>query len=133
MPDARSPDFYLTSVEHRGDLSRIRACSRRTRVTGPNDAEYLWVKVAPPILGQPFGLGGADISDVVLSPHYVGDSLFPVRHWPTAVFVYRARNPRTVFDLKKFMAEDVEMIAWGEVYQTEASARSAFEEGVGGR
>jgi hypothetical protein len=123
QPDA-APDFYLSSSEHRGDLARVRGVRRGPRLAGPHDAEYLLASVEPPIIGQQFGLGGKDIDLVVLSPHYEGDSLFPVRRYPLHVYIYRMQNADAA-KKERLDAKDVELIAWGEVYSTEEAARAA--------
>lgn len=124
MVDKSTPAFYLGSTELSGDFARARACRIRDRLRGPDAREYLWVRVSPPVIGQPFGLGGRDIEDLVLAPRYMGAVLSPPSEHPLAVQIYIARND-SILRAGQFTAGDVEMVAWGEVYQSEALAAKA--------
>lgn len=119
-----SPDFFLGSTEVDGDLARVRSCWRKGRLECPHGAGCLAVTADPPIIGQPFGLGGSDITDIIVSPHYEGDSLFPITQYPVHVYIYRALRPE-VFEGKPWSEDDIEMIAWGELYADAESARRA--------
>ena len=94
-------------------------------MVGPYESEFVAARLDPPVIGQGFGLGGKDITDVLLSPHYRGDSLFLIGTYPVAVYIYRALNSTPLSDLRTFGATDIEMIAWGEVYENEKTARAA--------
>ncbi len=83
---------------------------------------HMWVD--PPIIGQPFGLGGEDISDIIVSPRYEGDSLFPIQRYPVAIHIYRPLD-QGVFARERFKPEEIEMIAWGELYRTAEEAVDA--------
>lgn len=120
----RAPDFFLGSTEQRDTLAVVRAAWRREPLQGPDNAEFLWVRVEPPVLGQAFGLGAVDVSDLILSPHYAGDTLSPVSGFPLSIYIYRARVDR-VFVARQFGWPEVEMVGWGEVYRTAAAAASA--------
>lgn len=82
----------------------------------------LLVRVEPPLVGQPYGLGGRDIDTVLVATRHEGDSLFPIHKWP--VFVHVARllieNPET---REQIHDNEFEAIAWAELYATEAAAR----------
>lgn len=125
MPDDSSPVFYLGSAEFSGDFARPRACWPQGRLRGPDSREYVWVRIAPPVIGQPFGVGN-DLEDLVLSPRHQGASLSPPTDFPTAVQVYIARSP-DVLRARSFEVKDVEMAAWCEIYRTEEAAAAAAE------
>ncbi len=120
----KGPDFFLGSSDSRGDFARARAASARARLAGPNNVQYLWIRVEPAIIGQPYGLGGADIHDLIIAPHYDGSTLFPIKEFPMPVVVYRALSDR-VFETLRFGEEDVSNIAWGELYRTRDAAVAA--------
>ena len=124
MVENSTPAFYLGSTELTGDFARARACRIRARLRGPDAREYLWVNVSPPVIGQPFGLGGRDIEDLVLSPRYTGTALSPVSEYPLAVQIYIARD-NGILTTGQFGAGDVELVAWGEVYRSESLAARA--------
>ena len=102
-----APDFYLGSSEARGDFARARS-----------------IRIEPPVIGQAFGLGGEDIHDLIVSPHYVGSTLFPISEYPMPVHIYRALTT-DVFTRLQFDRHEVTMEAWGELYRTLDAAAAA--------
>ena len=83
--------------------------------------EYLWVKIDPPVSGQSYGLGEKDLTDILLLPHFQGDSLFPVNQFPLPVYVYTASDENVFKDLRA-PASTLKMAAWGEIYATREDA-----------
>ena len=82
------------------------------------------VASAPPLVGQEYGLGGEDISSVLLSPRHKGHSLFPITAWPEFVFV--ARFLDEPIPVSGMVADDqVELILWGVLHRTKAEAEAA--------
>lgn len=117
-----SPDFFLASSEvYR--LEEPRSCRRIKRMRSDSRDDLLLVRVEPPLVGQPYGLGGRDIDTVLVATRHEGDSLFPIGSWP--VFVHVARllieNPET---REQIHDNECEAIAWAELYATEAAARA---------
>ncbi len=94
---------------------------RRLRTTGRDD--LLLVRVEPPLIGQKYGPGGRDIGVLVVAPRHLGVSLFPVSEWPVYVHVARLLvAPPEGSDAVR--PEDLERIAWAELYKTEEDART---------
>jgi hypothetical protein len=123
----REPDFFLASRgENRGDWACVRACWVRARLVGPDAREYVWVRVAPPVLGQPYGLGDADIGDVVLSPRYAGTSVSRPTEWPLPVHAYRILDP-VVKEQGRFGATEVSLEAWCWLYRCRSEAEEDDE------
>lgn len=114
-------DFYLGSREYGDDWRVPRSCKLIARPVGPHGEEYLLIEVTPPVIGQRHGLGGNDISHLVISPHHEGDSL---SDRPVDVYVYRILS-RSMLETGKFTNKDVEMVAWGEIYATLEEAQQA--------
>jgi hypothetical protein len=119
-----TPDFFLASSEGYG-LERPRRCYRLRRILGRTGDDYLLVKVAPPIIGQRYGLGGREIDRVILATRHEGESLFAIRSWP--VFVHVARLLREPREGDTMTRDDLESIGWAEIYKTEEDARRAVE------
>ena len=116
---AASPDFYLASSEGYG-LEDPRRCFSVRRLQSDHRDDLLLVRIEPPLLGQPFGLGNRDIDEIIIAPRHVGESLFPIQQWPVYVHVARSLVPiqgRVVIHDK-----EMESIAWAELYQTEDAA-----------
>ena len=117
-----NPDFFLASSEGYR-LEEPRSCKRIKRVRSDNRDDLLLVKVEPPLIGQPYGLGGRDIDTLLVATRHKGDSLFPIKEWP--VFVHVARllieNPE---EREQIYENEFESIGWAELYATEATARA---------
>lgn len=115
-----TPDFYLTSSEGY-KLEEIRSCFKARRLLGSHPDGYMLCDIAPPIIGQCFGLGAKDIERVVFASRHSGYSIFPVDEWPAYVHVAR---PLCDLNKKFSLAEtDVELIGWGELFKIHADAR----------
>ena len=121
---AELPDFFLGSSEQRDEWAEARACRIRGQLDGPHGAEYVWIQIDPPVIGQPYGLESEDIRDLLISPHYEGSSLVSPINYPVPVYVYRVLNTDILANLT-FQAEDVALVAWGEIYETKEAAKRA--------
>jgi hypothetical protein len=118
----QDPDFALCT-EGRGDLSYPRACWRRNRLRDNIRDDYLLVDIAPPIIGQSYGLGDKDVRQLILATRHQGVTLFPVNEWPAYVYVYRILD-EALLRQATFEAHQVEMIIWGIIFR---SLREASE------
>ncbi len=121
------PNFYLTSAGESDCLASPRACWEMGRLTAPAGSEYMLVYIEPSLIGQPFGLGGRDIDTLIVSPHVAGHTLFPISNWPCHVYVFRILDD-SIIKTKVFGAEQVEMIAWGQIFLTAEEAQSAADQ-----
>jgi hypothetical protein len=119
------PNFYLVS----GEKSEPRvptACWPEQRLRDALRDDYMLVRIEPPIMGQKYGLGAANIDHLILSTHLAGKSLYPIDSWPCHVYVMRILNSRILQTLSLDKA-DVEMIGWGSLHRTiEEAAAAAF-------
>ena len=109
-------DFALCT-EGRGDLSYPRVCRRRQRLRDSIRDDYLLVDIAPPIIGQSYGLGDKDIGQLILATRHQGVTLFPVNEWPAYVYVYRILDD-AILSQSTFEAHQVEMIIWGMIFRS---------------
>lgn len=116
------PDFYLTSSEGY-NLEQIRACYKRQRLMGDHPDGYMLCEIAPPILGQPYGLGAQDIHEIIIAGRHDGYSIFSIEEWP--VYVHVARFTSDSVSDKFFITEgDIESIGWAELHESSASAKA---------
>ena len=115
------PDFYLASSEGYG-LTPPRACYCIARLRGNRSDDYLVARIEPPLIGQKYRLGATDIEIVVLAARHKGESLFPVSQFPISVYVARVLVEDPQF-LQELQDHEIALIAWGELYETESSAR----------
>ena len=107
--------FYLTTAGEYRLLSKPRVCRFVKRLRDVNRDDYMLVEIDPPLIGQSFGLGGTDITNLLLSTRHKGYTLYPVKEWPTHVYVARITDPK-VFESESFTRDQVELIAWGAVF-----------------
>ena len=119
------PDFALCT-EGRDDLSHPRACWRRKRLRDNIRDDYLLVDIAPPIIGQRYGLGDKDIAQLILATRHQGVTLFPVNEWPAYVYVYRILD-QELLRQETFEAHQVEMIIWGMIFRSLSEASDCAE------
>lgn len=119
------PAFYLVSRETAAPFGPIK-CFVEERLLGRKEGDdYLRVRIEPPIIGQPYGLGERNIEDVVLATRYAGSTLHPINEWPMTVFVCRIVNEK-IRHSGRASAEDLEMILIGELYPTLAEANESI-------
>src|SRR5574338_22786 len=117
---AQDPDFALCT-EGRDDLSYPRACWRRKRLRDSIRDDYLVVDIAPPLIGQRYGLGDKDITQIILATRHRGVTLFPVTEWPAHVYVYRVLD-EAILGREDFDEHQVEMITWGTIFRSLSEA-----------
>lgn len=117
----KSPDFYLSTAGEYGALAAPRACWQKARLRDDTRDDYMLIDIQPALDGQRFGLGGKDITSLVLSSRHVGQTLFPPSEWPAFVYVARILDD-AVFSSVSFTNEQVQLIAWGTVFRTPEEA-----------
>jgi hypothetical protein len=121
----QEPSFYLASAESRPTLAPRKCFVEERLVAVEGRDDYLRVRIEPPIIGQPYGLGEKDIEDVVLATRYAGTTLHPISEWPMTVFVCRIVNDK-IRHSGKASAKDLEVILIGELYRTLAEAEESI-------
>ena len=119
------PDFFLSAAGESEGLATPRACWKKARLKDQVRDDHMLIEIEPPVIGQKYGLGGKDISHLILSARYEGASLFPVREWPCHVYVTRIVDD-VVIEALVFTRSQVEIIACGMIFRTleEASAHA---------
>lgn len=127
MKEDKRPIFYLTTAGEYKLLSKPRACWFAKRLRDINRDDYMLVTIDPPLIGQPFGLGDTDIEYLILSTRHQGSSLYPVKEWPTSVYVARIRD-RSLIEEGSFVPNQIELIAWGEILNNLEKATARAQE-----
>lgn len=113
----KHPDFYLTTAGEYEPLSAPRACRQRARLHDDLRDDYMLVDIEPPLAGQCFGLGGSDVTSLVIASRHRGQTLYPVSEWPSHVYVARVvdnKSPST----GALSKGTIELIAWGAVFKS---------------
>jgi hypothetical protein len=86
-----------------------------------DNPDCLVVRVDPPVIGPWYGPG---LNEIIVAARFAGESLFPIVRWPSHVHVARILSPPR--DRVAFSPDDIEVFAWAEIYEDEASARVAL-------
>jgi hypothetical protein len=76
--------------------------------------DYWLAEVDPPFIGQHFGLGAEDISEIIIATRLEGQSLQRLKDEITPVYVARVLSEE-VRRTKRMRAGQTELILWGEV------------------
>ena len=111
------PDFFLSAAGENEGLATPRACWEKARLKDPVRDDHMLVEIEPPVIGQNYGLGGEDISNLILSARHEGFSLFPVKEWPCHVYIARILDD-TITKTLTLTRGQVEIIAWGMIFRT---------------
>jgi hypothetical protein len=114
-------EFYMASSEGY-DMDSPRKCTAVNRLTSEGRDDLLLVHIDPPLIGQKFGLGGRDVNHVIVATRHQGECLFRPKRWPVSVHVARLLAPYEDQDVVR--NDELESIAWAELYLTEDDARS---------
>lgn len=118
------PDFYLTSSEGYG-LDEIRDCYKERRLMNGHPDGYMLCEIDPPIVGQPYGLGGHELHGIVIASRHSGYSIFSIDDWPA--YVHVALLARSDSDTTFVIADsDIESIGWAELYESSAAAKASL-------
>jgi hypothetical protein len=120
-------NIFLTSTEHTGEWARLRRCSIIGKLADDEGRDYLWVRVDPPVIGQTYGLGEQDLSDLLLLPHFERASLFPISQYPMPVYILRALE-QGVFQGLPLSADKLGLAAWGELYDSRRKAEAVAKQ-----
>jgi hypothetical protein len=112
-----NPDFFLSARGESKELANPRACWIRGRVSNCVSDDHMLIEISPPLIGQKYGIGEADIVNLILSPKWAGRTLHPIREWPCHVYVSRILD-QTVLDTLTMTRSQVEMITWGSIFRT---------------
>ena len=121
--DNGAPRCYLTSGE---DVfwSEPRACQPlgATTVASP-ERQVLVIRIAPPAIGQRFGLGGDDIEVIAVSPAHEGGTVEPLGELPLDVHLLLLEQPWGG-DPSALRREHLRNVARGRLVATREEAES---------
>jgi hypothetical protein len=101
-------------------FSTVRKCIVLKHLEFDTGKECVLVRLSPPVIGQDYGLG-TDIEDFVLTNRHGGEGLSPIREYPCFVFIARPLVD-DIGQRDEISKNDLEIIAWGELYRTESDA-----------
>ena len=117
-----SPDFFLDPTDggDQRDLgspeAQLRACWAQGRLRTSSRDDWMLVRIEPPLIGQPYGLGDRDLERVLLATRHAGTTLFPVTEWPAFVYILRIVDD-TILETKTFSPDQVQLIRWGVLHR----------------
>jgi hypothetical protein len=110
-------DFFLSCAGEYKPLTAPRACWTKARLRNEIRDDYMLIEIKPPLIGQPFGHADKDITQLIISTRFQGDTLYPISQWPLSVYVSRILD-ETILRRLSFKKNQVELIAWGMIFKT---------------
>jgi hypothetical protein len=121
----KKPNFFLSAAGENEGLTSPRACWEKGRLKDQVRDDHMLVEIEPPLIGQNYGLGSKDITNLILSARHAGSSVFQVKEWPCHIYVARILDD-TITKTLTFTRNQVEIIAWGMLFRTldEATAHA---------
>jgi hypothetical protein len=120
--DLADPTCFLTSGEE-VFWAQPRAAWRLGVAAGPDPHRSLLVlRIDPPAIGQRFGLGGEDVSEVVVTPVSPRDSVDPLR-LPVDVHLLLPRRPWTP-DVERLGEADLSLVGRAKLVSTWSQAEA---------
>ncbi len=111
--------YFLSSLES-ARFGVPRECVFVKRLRFQTGKECILARINPPVIGQDFGVAD-DIDLVLLSNRHEGEGPSPIKEFPCFVFIARPLSA-DVERRAEIAREDVQVIAWGELYRTKADA-----------
>lgn len=114
-------EYFLSSMESE-QFRQPRRCIFLRKLRFTTEKICFLAKLSPPVIGQRFGLG-EDLEKFILASRHEGESLDPIESFPCFVFIARPLIP-DVDSRCHISDEDVEVVAWGELYRTRKDAEN---------
>lgn len=111
--------LYLSSLES-VRFAAVRECRFVRPIDVGDQRAGVVAHLAPGISGQEFGTG-EDIESFVLTTRFEGADIRSIEEFPCFVFIALPRVPLTP-ELERIAVDDLQVIAWGELYRTAADA-----------
>jgi hypothetical protein len=113
----QAPAFFLSTAGEYEPLAAPRACWAKARLRDAVRDDHMLIIIEPALPGQSFGLGAADITQLIVSARRRGQTLYAISEWPLSVYVSRIVD-EAVVESSAFTREQVELIAWGTLFRT---------------
>ena len=105
------PWFTLECESREPDLSAERTCRLVAPLKAEDRDDYWLAEVDPPFLGQHFGLGAEEISDIVIATIIAGLSLLDPEQAMLPVYVERILD-RNVIATRTLKPGQAKVILW---------------------
>jgi len=116
---ASPPDEFYLRLGDEFDIPWTRRCRSVVRLKSCYGPDLLLTSIDPPISAADYG-GEEELCQVVLRSQFRGESLFPPKHWPVSVLVFRLKWPFS--GQVEVGPEEVRLIGAGEVFATRIEA-----------
>lgn len=114
------PDFYLVSTEYIPHIGPLECYIEEDKLRIGNIG-YLKVTLIPGLYGEK-----EEISNIILGPRYLGDTLINSPIWPVHVNVFLS-NSNNFGDNDIISLRDLKIIAWAEIYKARSDALEALK------
>jgi hypothetical protein len=114
---------FITSSEQTDEWMQVRACHIRQRLHGWAGDQYALANIDPPVTRPVCSAGTDPISQIVITPHSQGTTLFPLDPNPLPIYVFELVRP-IVGD--RVTQANVCMAAWCDLYSSRQGAEEAL-------
>lgn len=116
----KAKTYYLSSMDS-VSFAETRECVFVKVLSFSGGKQCVLARVDPPVIGQQYGLEGKDLDLLFLASRHEGELLDPIKSFPCFVFIARPLVPN-LGQRDVVLKEDLEIIAWGELYRTKQDA-----------
>jgi hypothetical protein len=117
----RAKSFFLTTAREYRPLTTPRQCWEELRMVDSVRNDYMLVRIEPSFRDE--RSVPKEIDRLILSTRLKQYSLYPITEWPCRVYVIRIVD-ESILQTAQFTREQVEIIAWGTVFQTRKQAQN---------
>ena len=117
----RPKSFFLTTAREYRPLTAPRQCWEQIRMLDSVRNDYMLVRIRPSFCDDSSSPKQTD--RLILSTRLTPCSLYPVTEWPCHVYVIRILD-ESILQTAQFTRQQVEIIAWGTIFQTLKQAQN---------
>jgi len=121
MEKIEGTTLFLSSLESER-FSEVRKCEVVKLLRFTTGKECALVRLSPGVIGQPWGVA-EDLEVFVITPRHEGHGLTPIVEFPCFVHLARIVDHQ-VERLDEISNDQVQNIAWCELYRTESDAEN---------
>jgi hypothetical protein len=79
----QAPAFFLSTAGEYEPLVAPRACWAKARLRDAVRDNHMLITIEPALKGQGFGLGAADVTQLIVSARRWGQTLYAISEWPS--------------------------------------------------
>lgn len=121
----KRPDFCIASSEWR-PLYKPRECWIKSRLKCCGRDDFFLIQIEPPVLYNDKVYGTVELDEVIVASRHEGYTVSKINEWPLYVHLIRLRSKLMNPPVNKLSKDDIEKVAWAELYPSLNAARKAM-------